>query len=548
LLNLLVEDDRRRAMPIARWVALAVLLAVEFLALTMRFSRLTLAGNWLWLHELFEYLFVAVQLLTAAATAAILFYGHRLGEALRRLDEASQSPDRTSRCLLAHGLCLVVFVGLTTAVLEGGKRPVLPSLALAVAWGGMALATFVSWLSIGVRPSSLMPLMRRGPGIALTVCAVGLAAWGAGRLTSGLWLPLNRSTLWLVNAILRLIFGVTIYKPERFYIGTPKYAVYLAPQCSGFEGMGLIAVLITAFLWISRRRLRFPWAFALLPIGVGAIWVINAVRIALLVVLGTCVSGTVAMSGFHSQAGWLGFNLVGLGMIALASRSSLVLDQGEQRTAPRVRSRSPAYLVPLLTLVALGMVGAAMTTGFDWFYPMRVLIAGGVLWHYRRDYDEIRWSVSVPAVAVGIAAFVVWMVLEPMAPVISGTAGDPTVGLAAAPKMWTVIWVVFRVVGSIFVVPLAEELAFRGYLMRRLIAAEFEALPIGTFSWPSFLISSLLFGMLHGRWLAGTVAGLLFALVVYRRGRLVDAIVAHGIANALIAATVLLGGHWSLWA
>ncbi len=531
-----------------RWGALAVLLAVEFLALTMRFSRLTLTGNWLWLHELLDYVFIAAQLLTVVATAAVLFYGHRLGEALRRMDEVSGNPDRSLRCLLVHALCLVVFVGLTTAVLEGGNRPVLPSLALAVAWGGTALATFVSWLSIGLRPSSLMPLMRRGPGIALTLFAVGLAAWGAGRLTLGLWLPLNRSTLWLVNAILRLIFEVTIYEPDRFHIGTSKFAVYLAPQCSGFEGMGLIAVLITAFLWISRRRLRFPWAFALLPIGVGAIWVINAVRIALLVVLGTCVSGAVAMSGFHSQAGWLGFNFVGLGLITLASRSSLVLDPGEQCTAPRARSQSPAYLLPLLTLVALGMVGAAMTTGFDWFYPMRVLTAGGVLWHYRRDYDDIRWSVSMPAIAVGVAAFVVWMVLEPMAPVISATAGDPTVGLAAAPKIWTIIWVVFRVVGSVFVVPLAEELAFRGYLMRRLIAADYQALPIGTFSWPSFLISSLLFGMLHGRWLAGTVAGLLFALVVYRRGRLVDAIVAHAITNALIAVTVLMAGHWSLWA
>ena len=76
-----------------------LLLAVEFLALTMRFSRLTLSGNWLWLHELFDYVFIAAQLLTVVATAAVLFYGHRLGEALRRLDEVSRSPDRSLLCL-----------------------------------------------------------------------------------------------------------------------------------------------------------------------------------------------------------------------------------------------------------------------------------------------------------------------------------------------------------------------------------------------------------------------------------------------------------------
>jgi CAAX prenyl protease-like protein len=254
------------------------------------------------------------------------------------------------------------------------------------------------------------------------------------------------------------------------------------------------------------------------------------------------------MGGFHSQAGWLGFNLVGLGMIAIASRSPLMFDQGVRRTAARALSRSSAYLTPLLTLVALGMVGAALTTGFDWFYPLRVLTAGAVLWHYRRAYHEIRGSVSVSAIAVGIAAFVVWMVLEPMAPAISGTTSDPRIGLAALPKVWTIVWVVFRVVGSVVVVPLAEELAFRGYLTRRLITADYQALPVGTFSWPSFLISSVLFGMLHGRWLAGTVAGLLYALALYRRRQLVDPIMAHAITNALIAVTVLTADSWALWA
>jgi membrane protease YdiL (CAAX protease family) len=53
--------------------------------------------------------------------------------------------------------------------------------------------------------------------------------------------------------------------------------------------------------------------------------------------------------------------------------------------------------------------------------------------------------------------------------------------------------------------------------------------------------------LLHGRWLAGTVAGLLFAAALYRRGRLMDAVVAHATANALITAYVLTTGQWSIW-
>ena len=56
------------------------------------------------------------------------------------------------------------------------------------------------------------------------------------------------------------------------------------------------------------------------------------------------------------------------------------------------------------------------------------------------------------------------------------------------------------------------------------------------------------FGLLHGdRWLAGTVAGLIYAVTYLRRGRIGDAVVAHAITNALLAGSVLVGGKWDLW-
>jgi CAAX prenyl protease-like protein len=96
-------------------------------------------------------------------------------------------------------------------------------------------------------------------------------------------------------------------------------------------------------------------------------------------------------------------------------------------------------------------------------------------------------------------------------------------------------------------VPLAEELAFRGYLTRRLIAPDFECVPLGRFTWASFLVSSALFGALHGRWLAGTLAGMLYALALYRRRNLADPVLAHALTNALLAVHVLATGAWSLW-
>ncbi|HYQ91227.1 MAG TPA: CAAX prenyl protease-related protein, partial [Candidatus Competibacteraceae bacterium] len=110
------------------------------------------------------------------------------------------------------------------------------------------------------------------------------------------------------------------------------------------------------------------------------------------------------------------------------------------------------------------------------------------------------------------------------------------------------VWLMFRILGSVITVPLAEELAFRGYLLRKLIAKDFNQVPFGQFSWWSFLLTSVLFGLLHRRWLAGTLAGMGYALALYRRGQLGDAVVAHMTTNALIALVVLTQARWSLWA
>ena len=71
--------------------------------------------------------------------------------------------------------------------------------------------------------------------------------------------------------------------------------------------------------------------------------------------------------------------------------------------------------------------------------------------------------------------------------------------------------------------------------------------PPTRFTFFSFAVSSMLFGLMHQGWIAGTLAGAGFAVAVYYRGRLWDAIVAHMTANALIAIAVLGFGRWDLW-
>ena len=128
-----------------------------------------------------------------------------------------------------------------------------------------------------------------------------------------------------------------------------------------------------------------------------------------------------------------------------------------------------------------------------------------------------------------------------------GAAPDLPAGLAGLPPWAAILWAGCRAVGACLVVPAAEELAFRGYLARRLVATRFERVSPARLAWPPVLASSLLFGLLHQEWIAGCLAGLMFACLYIRRGRLGEAVLAHAIANAALLVWGVAVGDWRYW-
>jgi exosortase E/protease (VPEID-CTERM system) len=310
--------------------------------------------------------------------------------------------------------------------------------------------------------------------------------------------------------------------------------------------MGLIVAFLSAYLWLQRRRLRFPYALALVPLGAVAAWVANVPRLVALVAIGNSWSRSVALGGFHSQAGWIAFIAVAFAIVVVAERLRYFA-AGDSLRAASGPNPAAAYLVPFLTAVAIGMLTAAFSDGFDVLYPLRVLAASGALWWFRSSYRGLAWNCSRPAIAAGAAVFVVWLLLAPeSAP--EGRVIAPSAELGRWPSGVAALWWASRFIGYLLVTPLVEELAFRGFLTRQLIAADFESAPLGRYTAFSFLASSLAFGAEHGSfWFVGTLAGMAYALALYRRGSLGDALAAHITTNALLASYVLLTGNWWLW-
>jgi exosortase E/protease (VPEID-CTERM system) len=284
----------------------------------------------------------------------------------------------------------------------------------------------------------------------------------------------------------------------------------------------------------------------LLPIGAVTIWIVNALRIVALVAIGTSGWPAIARGGFHSQAGWIAFNMIALGFVAITMRSGFFQQPRQRRReAVSADNATTAFLGPFAALTATAMVTGALSAGFDWWYPLRLVAVAAVLWAFRKHYSEMRWSWSPIAMAIGAATFVVWLALVPDDP---GGKDHWPAALSAVPFPSAAAWLTLRGIGYVVAIPVVEELAFRGFLGRRMLSPDFQAISTRRFSWLSFVASSVLFGLMHGHlWVAGTLAGMAYALALYRRGAIGDAVQAHATTNGLLMLYALTTGHWSAW-
>jgi exosortase E/protease (VPEID-CTERM system) len=458
-----------------------------------------------------------------------------------------RAPFGASRALLWRMLPIqiglyLVFMELTLFVFEGKALPHHAFLPL-VAWiaSGLGVAVFWCLAAMPVRAWARL-VVRCSPFLAPCAILAGLSVV-SGTLATRTWEPLVGWTFILVGDVLRWLGQDVVWSTANMVISVKGFSAAIYPYCSGYEGIGLMVLFVGSFLWFFRSRLRFPRAFLLFPLGALAIWLVNVLRIAALILIGAYVSPRLAGEGFHSNIGWLGFIAVSLGMVALAQKTPFF---SRLRPGARTLATGPAtrYLAPLMVLLGSGLVTGLFTSGFDLYYPVRTVAAAAAVWYFWRHLRPLALlsGLSWQPFAIGVLVYAFWTALEP-------AAGGPGAlafarGLTAMPAGLSVAWLFFRVAGSVLVVPAVEELAFRGYLLRRLSQGASSGL---RFSWLPFLLSSALFAAMHGRWLAGFLAGACYAWSMYRRDRVFDAFISHAVTNGLIACEVLLLGHYRLW-
>jgi len=530
------------SLPIQRALVFVSVAVIEIFAASFLFGfRLPATLSWNPAH----YASKLAQIAFLALPLFVIVCWPRRNEIINA--EAAAAIEKGWKSALALNIGL--FVGLMLVRMSFLHASGETSSAALLAYSLLVLATGASLALLAAPIAFWRRLLTAAPVEIAVAVAGGVIAFGAGTLARESWHTLSGATLALAHAILALYEQNVVLDSAQRILGADGFLVEVHKQCSGYEGMGLIAAFLSIYLWVFRRELRFPNAFLLFPAGMAAIWILNGVRIAALVSIGAHISPEVAVEGFHSQGGWIAFLFVTLGVIAVSRRIPFFIARPKAASPPAAMPQAKSgaqialeFLAPFMALMAANIVASAFVPHDQWLYGLKVAAVGATLWCLRGVYGPLLTKVSPFSIAVGLAVGAIWIATDP------GRNDETELGrwLAALPASLAILWLALRAAGSVILVPIAEELAFRGYLHRLLISARFENVGFGEYRMLAFLGSSLAFGLLHERWLAAALAGAVYALLMYRTKRLSDPIAAHIASNAAILLWAIAVGQWSL--
>ncbi|MGO9229088.1 MAG: CAAX prenyl protease-related protein [Bryobacteraceae bacterium] len=223
---------------------------------------------------------------------------------------------------------------------------------------------------------------------------------------------------------------------------------------------------------------------------------------------------------------------------------------------PALETRShatAAYIAPFLVFVALLALERALGINPLLAYPLRLAAVVATLAVFSRPLLRFRFTLPWASVAVGAAVFAIWVAPDTLFHYRHHWLLDnalPHVPAGALPDglRHSFGFLAARIAGSALVVPVVEELFWRGWLMRWAIERDWQNVPLGTYRAGAFWLVALLFASEHGPyWEVGLAAGAIYNGCLVRTKSLGDCVLAHAATNLALGVYVVAAGQWQYW-
>ncbi len=181
-------------------------------------------------------------------------------------------------------------------------------------------------------------------------------------------------------------------------------------------------------------------------------------------------------------------------------------------------------------------------------FPLQTLVCAAALAWFRPQYPLEMPRKPWLAAGVGVFVFVLWVSPQMVFHQPARLEGfDPGV-FAGWPGLY---WgeMVMRFLRLVIVVPLIEEIFWRGFLLRFLIDEKFDTVPFGTYGPMANAVVAIGFMIEHSSadWPAALAAGLLYNMTAFRTRSLSACVLAHAVTNTLLGAFIMGARQWGFW-
>ncbi|HVK33294.1 MAG TPA: CAAX prenyl protease-related protein [Burkholderiaceae bacterium] len=215
--------------------------------------------------------------------------------------------------------------------------------------------------------------------------------------------------------------------------------------------------------------------------------------------------------------------------------------------------RVAPFALFMLLLVLRGAAPDDTSWGFDtrWLYGLGAVAVAALLGWLWREYGELArqtWPEArelLLAVATGLGVFALWIHLDAPWMSIGAATADFVPTDAAGAIDWPLA--ATRWLGATLVVPVMEELFWRSFLMRWIAHPLFLGVDPRRAGLKAIVLSTFVFTLAHTLWLAAALAGLVYAALYVRTGRLWVPVIAHAVTNGALGIWVLATGTWQFW-
>jgi len=211
------------------------------------------------------------------------------------------------------------------------------------------------------------------------------------------------------------------------------------------------------------------------------------------------------------------------------------------------------YIAPFIAFVVSMAIERLIPLPGQWLYPVRFAIVLALILTFSLPYLTWRPRFPLGSVLIGVAVFVIWVAPDILFGYRDSWLFNNSITGAAKSSLpphlkQNIVFMALRSISSLALVPVLEELFWRGWMMRWLIDKDFLKVPLGTYRSSAFWIVALLFASEHGPyWEVGLIAGIIYNWWIIRTRNLADCILAHGVTNAVLSAYVIYTGQWQYW-